>query len=45
MAASNNLDIMYLHETMHEPDQREFLRAMVKEVKAQMENGNFTIIC
>ena len=44
MAASNNPDIMYLHEAMREPDRKEFLRAMVKEVKAQMENGNFTII-
>ena len=44
MAASTNPDIMYLHEAMREPDRKQFLRAMVKEVQAQMVNNNFTVI-
>ena len=42
--ASTDPDTMYLHEAMKEPDHKEFLKAMQKEVRDQMENGNFTIV-
>lgn len=42
--ASADPDTMYMHEAMREPDRNEFKKAMVKEVKDQMENGNFTIV-
>ena len=35
---------MYLHEAMKEPDRKEFITAVVKEVIYQMENGNYSII-
>jgi hypothetical protein len=34
---------MYLHEAMEEPDRKEFINAMDKEVKDQYDHGNFTI--
>ena len=37
-------DTMYLHQAMKQPDKREFIKAMVKEVEDQFQNGNFTII-
>ena len=42
--ATADPDTMYLHEAMREKDRDEFSKAMVKEVKDQMDNGNFTII-
>ena len=42
--ASTDPDTMYMHEAMKEPDHKEFLKAMEKEVKDQMDNGNFTIV-
>jgi hypothetical protein len=42
--ATSNPDIMYLHEAMKEPDRGEFVKAMEKEVRDQMDNGNFSII-
>ncbi len=42
--ATSDPDTMYLHEAMKEPDKDEFIRAMDKEVKDQIDNGNFTII-
>jgi hypothetical protein len=39
--ATSNLDTMYLHEAMKQPDKGKFLEAMQKEVQDQMENGNF----
>jgi hypothetical protein len=42
--ASTDPDTMYMHEAMREPDHKEFIKAMEKEVQDQMENGNFTII-
>lgn len=42
--ASSDPDTMYMHEAMREPDHLEFSKAMEKEVKDQMENGNFTVV-
>lgn len=42
--ATSDPDSMYLHQAMKEPDQAKFLSAMLKEVRDQMENGNFSII-
>ena len=39
--ATSDPDTMYLHEAMREPDKRNFVEAMQKEVKDQMDNGNF----
>jgi hypothetical protein len=35
---------MYMHEALREPDKGEFVKAMLKEVKDQMDNGNFSIV-
>ena len=37
-------DTMYLHEALRQPDRKEFIKAMEKEARDQMENGNYTII-
>ena len=42
--ATADPDTMYMHEAMKQPDKAEFKAAMVKEVKDQMDNGNFTIV-
>jgi hypothetical protein len=42
--ATSDPDTMYLHQAMKEPDSKEFVAAMEKEVKDQSENGNFTIV-
>jgi Reverse transcriptase (RNA-dependent DNA polymerase) len=42
--ASTDPDTMYLHEAMKEPDREQFKEAMVKEVKDQMDNGNFVVV-
>ena len=36
-------DNMYLHEVMKDPERKEFITAMVKEVTDHMENVNYTI--
>ncbi len=41
--ATSDPDTMYLHQAMKEPDRKEFVAAMNKEVKDQSENGNFSI--
>jgi hypothetical protein len=33
-----------MHEALREPDKGEFVKAMLKEVKDQMDNGNFSIV-
>ena len=43
-AASRDPDTMYLHEAMKQPDQKQFLIAMRKEVEGQIANGNFEIV-
>jgi hypothetical protein len=35
---------MYLHKAMKEPNRAQFQEAMVKEVKDQLDNGNFTVV-
>jgi hypothetical protein len=42
--ATSDPDTMYLHEAMREADSDTFKEAMLKEVKNQMENGNFTVV-
>ena len=42
--ATSDPDTMYHHEAMREPDKEHFKQAMVKEVKDQMDNGNFSIV-
>ena len=42
--ASADPDTMYMHQAMKEPDRAEFIEAMKKEVKDQMDNGNFSIV-
>ena len=37
-------DTMYLHQAMKEPDRKEFLKAMQKEVEDQYNNNNFSVI-
>lgn len=41
LKATSDPDTMYYHEAMKEPDRAEFIKAMAKEVKDQMANGNF----
>ena len=38
-AASTDPDTMYYHEAMREPDKRQFLEAMQKEVQSHTDNG------
>jgi hypothetical protein len=42
--ATSDPDTMYLHKAMKEPDSGEFVRALNKEVRDQMEPGNFSVI-
>jgi hypothetical protein len=42
--ATADPDTMYLHQALREPDKGEFIKAMNKEVKDQMNNGNFSIV-
>ena len=42
--ATTDPDSMYLHEAMQHEDKAELLRAMLEEVRDQMENGKFSII-
>eukprot|EP00978_Attheya_sp_CCMP212_P004051 scaffold8733_cov52-Attheya_sp.AAC.1 len=42
--ASADPDTMYIHKAMKEPDRGEFIKAMLKEVKDQMNNVNFSIV-
>jgi Reverse transcriptase (RNA-dependent DNA polymerase) len=43
-AASNDPDIMYLHEAMKQPDKKKFIKAMEDEVRAHTENGNWILV-
>ena len=42
--ATSDPDTMYLHQAMKEPDRKQFLKAMEKEMTDQMDHGNFSII-
>ena len=37
-------DSMYLHEDLQQEDKAEFLKAMLEEVRYQMDNKKFSII-
>ena len=37
-------DTMYFHEALKQPDKKEFIKAMDKELTDQMKHGNFTIV-
>ena len=41
--ASADPDKMHMHEAMKQPDREQFVAAMIKEVKDQMNNGNFSM--
>jgi hypothetical protein len=40
LASSSDPDVMYLHQTLKEPDRLEFIKAMEKEVRSHTENAN-----
>ena len=42
--ATADPDTMYLHQAMKQPDKKEFVDAMVKEVKTHLDKGNFSVI-
>ena len=42
--ATSDTDSMYLHQAMKEPDQANFLTAMLQEVTDQVKNENFTVV-
>jgi hypothetical protein len=37
-------DIMYLHPALHQPDAREFVEAIIKEVNGQFNNDHWKLI-
>jgi len=42
--AKTDPDTMYLHEALKEPDRKEFIQAMDKELRDQLKHGNFTVV-
>jgi hypothetical protein len=42
-AVSADPDTMYLHEALRQPDRKNFIDAMAKEVDMQTQNGNWSI--
>ena len=42
--ATSNPDTLYHHQAMRQPDREEFKLAMDKEIRDQMNNGNFTVM-
>ena len=42
--ANTDLDMMYMHQAIRQPDRSDFVQAMQKEVNDQMDNNNFTIV-
>ncbi|GFH52929.1 hypothetical protein CTEN210_09405 [Chaetoceros tenuissimus] len=42
--ANADPDTLYHHEAMKQPDRKEFIKSMQKEVDDQMKNNNFTVI-
>ena len=42
--AKTDPDTMYLHEAMRQPDRKEFIHAMDKELQDQLEHENFTVV-
>ena len=42
--ATADLDTLYYHQAMRQPDRDDFKAAMNKEIKDQMNNGNFIVL-
>ena len=42
--ASTDPDTMHMHEAMKQDDKKEFVKAMLKEVTDQSDNGNFSVM-
>jgi len=42
--ASKDLDTMYLHQAMKEPNKDKFIAAMLEEMEAQLKGKNFLLI-
>jgi len=42
--AKSDPNTMYLHEAMRQPDRKEFVKAMDKELQDQLDHGNFTVV-
>jgi hypothetical protein len=36
-------DIMYLHQVLRQPDAREFVEAVIKEVNSQIDNDHWKL--
>jgi hypothetical protein len=43
-AASTDPDVMYFHEILREPDKKEFLQSMQKEIDGHNENKNWELV-
>jgi hypothetical protein len=43
-AARSDPDVMYMHQALQQPDKKQFLEAMQKEVAAHTDNGNWVIM-
>lgn len=41
---NNNPDVMYLHNALKQPDRKQFIEAMRKEVSMQSKSGNWNIV-
>ena len=41
---TSDLDTLYYHQAMRQPDREYFKLTMDKEIKDQMNNGNFTVM-
>ena len=37
-------DILYLHQALHQPDAREFVEAVIKEVNGHIDNDHWKLI-
>ena len=37
-------DIMYLHQALHQPDAKEFVKTVVKEVNGHVDNKNWMLV-
>lgn len=44
LATSSDPDVMYLDQAMKQPDRKEFLKAMEKEINAHSDNDNWEVI-
>jgi hypothetical protein len=42
--ATSDPDTMYMHQAIQEPDKKQFVKSMQKEVRDQSKNGNFTVM-